>query len=103
MSNICCACYKCCYNKESACSVDAIAVDKQGRCTLKRFLKSSKSCCLDLDAFPTLHSKQILNESASEAYKEFARRLKCGVPQETGVIRCSDVDNLLKEMEAKKE
>ena len=35
----------------------------------------------------------------SEAIKEFARRLKCGVPQETGVIRCSDVDNLLKEME----
>lgn len=34
----------------------------------------------------------------SEAVKEFARRLKCGVPQETGVIRCSDVDNLVKEM-----
>lgn len=34
----------------------------------------------------------------SEAVKEFAARLKCGVPQETGVIRCSDVDNLVKEM-----
>lgn len=34
----------------------------------------------------------------AEAYKEFAIRLKCGVPQETGVIRCSDIDNLLKEM-----
>ena len=34
----------------------------------------------------------------TEAYKEFAVRLKCGVPQETGVIRCPDVDNLLKEM-----
>lgn len=34
----------------------------------------------------------------SKAVKEFARRLKCGVPQETGVIRCSDVDNLVKEM-----
>ena len=34
----------------------------------------------------------------SEAYKEFAERLKCGVPQETGVIRCSDVDDLVKEM-----
>ena len=33
-----------------------------------------------------------------EAYKEFTSRLKCGVPQETGIIRCSDVDNLLKEM-----
>ena len=34
----------------------------------------------------------------SEAVKEFAARLKCGVPQETGVIRCSDIDNLVKEM-----
>lgn len=34
----------------------------------------------------------------TEAIKEFARRLKCGVPQETGVIRCSDIDNLVKEM-----
>ena len=34
----------------------------------------------------------------SEAVKEFAVRLKCGVPQETGVIRCSDVHNLVKEM-----
>ena len=33
-----------------------------------------------------------------EAIKEFAVRLKCGVPQETGVIRCADVDNLVKEM-----
>lgn len=34
----------------------------------------------------------------SEAIKEFARRLKCVVPQETGVIRCSDIDNIVKEM-----
>lgn len=34
----------------------------------------------------------------TEAIKEFARRLKCGVPQEYGVIRCSDIDNLVKEM-----
>ena len=38
------------------------------------------------------------DEIKAEAYKEFAARLKCGVPQETGVIRCSDVDNLVKEM-----
>ena len=38
------------------------------------------------------------DEIKSEAVKEFAKRLKCGVPQETGVIRCSDVDNLVKEM-----
>ena len=35
----------------------------------------------------------------NEAIKEFAERLKCGVPQETGIIRCSDVDNLVKEYE----
>lgn len=34
----------------------------------------------------------------SEAYREFALDLKCGVPQETGVIRCADVDNTLKEL-----
>ena len=34
----------------------------------------------------------------NKAIKEFAERLKCGVPQETGVIRCADVDNLVKEM-----
>ena len=33
-----------------------------------------------------------------EAIKEFARKLKCGVPQETGVIHCADVDKLVKEM-----
>ena len=37
-------------------------------------------------------------EAKSEAIKEFAARLKCGVQQETGVIMCADVDNLVKEM-----
>ena len=39
-----------------------------------------------------------IEKAKSEAVKEFARRLKYGVPQETGVIRCSDIDNLVKEM-----
>ena len=43
-------------------------------------------------------SNNIEAQIKSEAIKEFAVRLKCGVPQETGVIRCSDVDNLVKEM-----
>lgn len=50
----------------------------------------------------TIEYKDICIEACeytkSEAVKEFARRLKCGVPQETGVIRCSDIDNLVKEM-----
>ena len=41
---------------------------------------------------------QRLKTEKSEAIKEFAERLKCGVPQEIGVIRCADVDNLVKEM-----
>lgn len=32
-----------------------------------------------------------------ETVEEFARKLKCGIPQEAGVIRCIDVDNLVKE------
>lgn len=39
-----------------------------------------------------------LKTAKSEAIKEFAVRLKCGVPQETGVIRCADVDNFVKEV-----
>ena len=42
--------------------------------------------------------EKIKRKTKSEAYKEFASRLKCGVPQEYGVISCYDVDNLVKEM-----
>lgn len=45
-----------------------------------------------------MESQKIKREAKFEAVKEFAARLKCGVPQETGVIRCSDIDNLVKEM-----
>lgn len=51
----------------------------------------------NLQAANIVLSNEII-EIKSEAVKEFAERLKCGVPQETGVIRCSDVDNLVKEM-----
>ena len=44
------------------------------------------------------HYKHKAQTDKTEAIKEFAERLKCGVPQETGVIRCADVDNLVKEM-----
>lgn len=40
-----------------------------------------------------------IKKAKSEARKEFAERLKCGVPQKTGVIRCADIDNLLADME----
>jgi hypothetical protein len=44
------------------------------------------------------HYKGALQIAKSEAYREFALDLKCGVPQETGVIRCADVDNTLNEL-----
>lgn len=43
-------------------------------------------------------AREELRTAKSEAIKEFARELKCGVPQETGVIRCKDIDTLVKEM-----
>ena len=46
--------------------------------------------------YRTMRDKYL--NAKSEAVKEFAMKLKCGVPQETGVIRCSDIDNTLKEM-----
>lgn len=42
--------------------------------------------------------KKWYHEAKSEAIKEFARELKCGVPQETGVIRCKEIDDLVKQM-----
>ena len=53
------------------------------------------------DAYTMLQTKNEIIKS--EAIKEFAVNLKCGVPQENGVIRCSDVDNLVKEMVGEKE
>ena len=68
---------------------------------LKTELDFAKAFRKETDAeFSLMHRKygNMLKAAKAEAYKEFARRLKCGVPQETGVIRCSDVDNLVKEM-----
>lgn len=45
-----------------------------------------------------LYAEQVKAEIKSKEIKEFAKRLKCGVPQETGVIRCSEIDNLVKEV-----
>lgn len=42
--------------------------------------------------------KMHMENEKKDVIKEFARELKCGVPQETGVIRCKDIDNLVKEM-----
>lgn len=64
---------------------------------LKERLKSQKHAIFEQQSYAADLQKQI-KIAKSETIKEFAKRLKCGVPQETGVIRCSDVDNLVKEM-----
>lgn len=68
-------------------------------------LKECPKCIYEYDGNTTEYCIQgpcsnfkTAEQVRTEAYKEFAVRLKCGVPQETGVIRCSDIDNLLKEM-----
>ena len=40
----------------------------------------------------------IVDTTAAEAIKEFARKLKCGVSITSGIITSEDVDNLVKEM-----
>ena len=68
-------------------------------------LKECPKCIYEYDGKTTEYCVQgpcsnfkTVEQIKTEAIKECAVRLKCGVPQETGVIRCSDVDNLLKEM-----
>ena len=38
------------------------------------------------------HWQKKYSSLRAEAVKDFAKKLKCGVPQDTGVIRCKDVD-----------
>ena len=48
-------------------------------------------------AVATAIQRMAVKDAKKDAIKEFARNLKCGVPYDTGVIRCKDIDNLLKE------
>lgn len=68
-------------------------------------LKECPKCVYEYDGNTTEYCIQgpcsnfkTVEQIKTEAIKEFAVRLKCGVPQETGVIRCSDIDNLVKEL-----
>ena len=68
-------------------------------------LKECPKCIYEYDGNTTEYCIQgpcsnfkTVEQIKSEAYKEFAARLKCGVPQETGVIRCYNIDDLVKEM-----
>ena len=44
------------------------------------------------------YREMIVNKRVNDALKKFAMKVKCGVPQETGVIRCKDVDDTLEEL-----
>ena len=82
----------------------ALDLIKRQKAEIER-LKECPKCIYEYDGKTTEYCVQgpcsnfkTVEQIKTEAIKEFAVRLKCGVPQETGVIRCSDVDNLLKEM-----
>lgn len=67
---------------------------------IKRIKAENES--LESRIFALNDTNRLLMDSQEIYWKnkveEFAKRLKIGVPQETGVIRCAEVDNLVKEM-----
>ena len=94
------------------CRKDAIDLINRQTAEIERLKRKNKILSINADtAFQDglnenrdLFKKEVEPEIKSEAIKEFARELKCGVPQETGIIRCADVDKLVKAMtEAKDE
>lgn len=90
-------CPKCAFYKKHRCSTlmlnAASDLINRQKAEIERLQKNIDG----LNIFIKNHIKVI----RLQAIKEFAERLKCGVPQETGVIRCADVDNLVKEMTEK--
>lgn len=68
-------------------------------------LKECPKCIYEYDGNTTEYCIQgpcsnfkTAEQVRTEAYKEFAIRLKCGVSITSGIITCDDIDNLLKEM-----
>lgn len=92
-----------CYSNLSGYALDLINRQKKEIDRLERYneilsINADTAFQDGLNEAQDLYAEQVKAEIKSEAIKEFAVRLKCGVPQETGVIRCSDIDNLVKEM-----
>ena len=69
------------------------AENERLKCEMGKLLPKDCSYAMQMEV-----SNKLESQIKSEAIKEFAMKLKCGVPQETGVIRCANVDNLVKEM-----
>lgn len=55
---------------------------------------------IEVDALEWAHKHQLINieKAMKNTINEFQKRLKCGVPEETGVIRCADVDRIAQKM-----
>lgn len=80
---------------QNDCFLDKQALDLINR-KKSEIERLQKEIQIAKDAYTMLQTKTEIIKI--KAIKEFAARLKCGVPQDTGVIRCIDVDSLIKEM-----
>lgn len=85
--------------------IKALECCKIGECDDCPFYGVKEDCEVEIpeEALNVIYRKkaeieQEIKEIKTEAIKEFAVKLKNGVPQETGVIRCKDIDDLVKEM-----
>ncbi len=65
---------------------------------IERLTGSRDTDSMDFCGVLCKYAEGLIAEAKTEANNEFAKRLKCGVPQETGVIRCKDVDFTLTEL-----
>ncbi len=104
-------CYNCTARQNGKCTVPDLGI--QVSQVINRQKAENERLRAELDKYPVktlFDNNSVICSKTSEDYdklimdisnnaiKEFARELKCGVPQETGVIRCKDVDDLVKKI-----
>ena len=109
-------CYNCTARQNGKCTVPDLGI--QVSQVIERQKAENERLRAELDKYPVktlFDNNSVICSKTSEDYdklimdisnnaiKEFARELKCGVPQETGVIRCKDIDDLVKQMTEVKE
>lgn len=88
-----------------ACNEAAALIDRQ-KAQIERLKKDNKILSVNADtAFQAgldenrdLFKKEVEPEIRTKTINEFVTELKCGVPQETGVIKCKDVDEIVKRL-----
>lgn len=87
------------------CNEAAALIDRQ-RAQIERLKKDNKILSVNADtAFQDglnenrdLFKKEVEPEIRTKTINEFVTELKRGVPQETGVIKCKDVDEIVKRL-----